>query len=132
MIFSLVYIISLVIQLDMGFMLQAFFVVLGSIIVKFLIFNPIVILIFIVLSFFSMIFINRFFPIYISPFFERTTLLLTNIFHNLTGRESIAAENALLFWGIVVIFLASFTGIIIFKKKSSFLLLGVYLSFFLS
>ncbi|HZK33647.1 MAG TPA: transglutaminase-like domain-containing protein [Tissierellaceae bacterium] len=131
MIFSLVYVIGLVINLDIDFILQIFLVALGAIIIKFLIFNPMFLYAFIGLSFISMILLNHFYPFFISPFFERTASLLSNIFHNLAGRENILAENALLFWGILIVLIASFTGIIIFKKKSSYLLLPVYLSSFL-
>ena len=60
MIFSLVYIFGLAIKLDMGIVLQTFIVAIVSIIVKFLIFNPIFIYAFIILSFFSIIIINHF------------------------------------------------------------------------
>lgn len=131
MTFSLVYIFGLAIRLDMGFFLQTFIVAITSILVKFLIFNPIFIYAFMILGFFSIILINYFFPVFISPFFIRVTSLLSNIFHNLAGRENIASENIILFWAILIVLVSAFTGIVIFKKKSIYSLLPLYLGFFL-
>lgn len=131
MIFSLVYIFGLIINLDLGLTLQTFIVILGSMIIKFLVFNPVFIYAFIILSLFAIILLNRFFPAFISPFFERTTLLISNIVHHLAGAESIAEENTLLFWALLLVLLSFFTAIIIFKKKKNSLLLAIYLSFFL-
>lgn len=131
MVFSLVYIFGLAIKLNMDFLLQVFSVFLVSVTMKFLILNPIFILAFIIISFFSMILIYRFSPLFISNIFDMTILFLTNIFHNLKGGEIIASENILVFWGILIILLSLYTGIIIFKKKSIYLLLPVYIGFFL-
>lgn len=131
MIFSLIYIFGLVIKLDLSFILQVFIVFSGSVIVKFLILNPMFIYIVIIFSFFFILTINHFFPLFISPFFQKTISLLSNIFHNLRGHESIASENILFFWIILIVFLAFYTGFIIFKNKNIYLLIPVYITLFL-
>ncbi len=131
MVFSLAYIFAIAIGLDIGFILQAFIVFLFSMIIKFLIFNPIFVYVFLIIIFISTIVISYFFPFFIAPFIESTTMFITNVFHNLRGRENIASENILIFWGVLVIFISLCTGIIIFKKKSIYLLLPIYTSFFL-
>lgn len=131
MIFTLVYIFGLAIGLDLALPLQFTIVAILSFFVKFLIFNPILIYIIVILSLLSILLTNHFYPEFILPFLEKTTSLLSNIFHNLAGRENIAGENLLAFWIILLVLTSLATTLIIFKKKSDFILLPIYLSFFI-
>ncbi len=130
-VFSLAYLIGLVIDLKLNFFLQILVIFLGSMMVKFFLFNPLVLNVFLILSFISALLVNK----YITPFFftfiERTYFLFDNIINNLRGIENISENNILLFWVILIILLSLYTSFVIFKGKSIYLLLPFYFSFFL-
>lgn len=130
-VFSLVYILGLGIGLKLNVILQILVVLLGSLLVKFFLLNPLILYALLAIGFLSAILVHRF----ITPIFftlaERAFYLFENIINNLQGKENIASDNILLFWGILIIIVSLFTAFILFKDKSFYLLLPVYMGSFL-
>lgn len=132
-VFSLLYIIglSIGIRLKLTLFMQISISIIGSLIVKFFLLNPLVLYILLVLGFIVLVIIHKYyFPILLLVA-ERTYLLFNNIFNNLKGDEYIKAENLLLFWGLLLVLISFYTAIIIFKNKSIFYLIPVYIPTFL-
>lgn len=130
-VFSLIYILGLVIGLKLNIILQILVVSLVSLAVKFFLLNPLILYALLATGFLGAILVHRF----ITPIFftlgERVFYLFENILNNLQGEENIASDNVLLFWGILVILVSFFTAFILFKGKSIYLLLPVYIGSFL-
>lgn len=131
-VFILVYLFGLIIYLDLNISLQIFMVFVGSMIVKFIIFNPLVLYILLAIGFLVSIIVNLYITPFILTFSERIFFLFENILNNLQGKENIAENNILIFWGMLIILVSFFTAFILFKGKSIYILLPIYLGIFLS
>lgn len=131
-VFILVYLFGLIIYLDLNVSLQIIMVFVGSIIVKFILFNPLVLYILLATGFLVSIIVNRYITPFIFTFSEKIYFLFENILNNLQGKENITENNILVFWSMLIILVSFFTAFVIFKGKSIYLLLPIYLGFFLS
>ena len=131
-VFILVYLFGLIIYLDLNISLQIFMVFVGSMMVKFIIFNPLILYILLAIGFLVSIIVNRYITPFTLTFSDRIFILFQNILNNLQGKENIAENNILLFWGMLIILVSFFTAFILFKGKNIYLLLPIYLGFFLS
>lgn len=131
LVFTLVYLFGLAINLEIEMFTKIFIVVIGSAIVKFFLFNPLILYILLLISLIALILVHR----YITPILfvlgDRVYYLFDNIIDNLKGKENISTDNILLFWIILVVLVSFFTAIALFKRKKVLLLLTVYISFFL-
>lgn len=130
-VFSLVYLFSLVIGLQKGFSSKVLIIIIESLIVKFLLFNPFLLYIILAIGFIVALLVNHYITPFIPPFVERVILLFDNIISNLKGEERIATENTLIFWLILIVLVSLFTALIVFKGKRIYILLPIYLGFFL-
>lgn len=65
------------------------------------------------------------------PLYERLYNLFQNIINNLMGKENITTDNLLLFWSLLIILVSIFNAYILFKNKSIYSLLPVYIGAFL-
>ncbi|MSU00700.1 transglutaminase-like domain-containing protein [Tissierella pigra] len=130
-VFSLVYLFGLGIGLKINIMLQVLIVFLGSMMVKFFLLNPLILYGIIAISSIITILIHRFAAPILFTIVERVLYLSKNIIANFRGKENIASDNILLFWGILIILVSLFTAFILFRGKTIYLLLPIYISTFL-
>lgn len=130
-VFSLLHLFGLGIGLKLNIFMQILMVFLGSMVIKFFLFNPLILYVLLATSFLGGILVNHYITPFLFNFIERAYLLLQNIINNLQGKENIAAENILIFWGILIVLVSFYTSFILFKGKSIYLLLPVYFGFFL-
>ncbi|MFA5524666.1 MAG: transglutaminase domain-containing protein [Tissierellales bacterium] len=130
-IFSLMYLLGLVIGLELNIFIQVIIIFIGSILVKFFLLNPLILYALLAVSILGAVLVHRF----ISPFLftvgDRIFFLFDNIIGNLQGKENIASDNMLLFWGILLILISIFTAFILFKMKKIYLLLPLYIGSFI-
>lgn len=130
-IFSALYILGLSIKLNVNPFIQIIFVLIAGGIVKFLLLNPLLLYIIIACTFIGSIAINHYITPIFFVFIERVSFLFSNIMNNIRGIENIANENIFPFWIILLIILSIFTAFIIFKNKSMYFLIPVYIPIFL-
>lgn len=130
-VFLLVYLFGIALKLEAIFPIQIFAVFIISMTVKIFLLNPLILYTLIAVSFLGAVLVNNYITPFIFDFLERTYHLFANILNNLRGIESIAEDNILLFWGILIILVSLFTSIVLFKGKNIKILLPVYLGFFL-
>lgn len=131
MVFTLVYLFGLAIGIGLNIPLQILIILAISIIVKFLLLNPLFLYILLLLIFISSLFISYFFTPYMQLLLDKAYILLVNIINHLKGQENIAPENLMVFWGILIVLVALFTSFIMFKNKKIFMLLPIYIGSFL-
>lgn len=131
MVFSLVYIIALGAGFKLKTSIQFPLIVLFSLIVKFFLFNPIVLFIILFLALVILIIVQRFYYPILLVIAERTYSLFSNIWDNILGKENISSENIVLFWLFIIILISLFTAITIFKFKKIYILLPIYVLPFL-
>lgn len=130
MVFTLVYLFGLAIGIGLNIPLQILIILAISIIVKFLLLNPLFLYILLLLIFISSLFISYFFTPYMQLLLDKAYILLVNIINHLKGPENIAPENLMVFWGILIVLVALFTSFIMFKNKKIFMLLPIYIGSF--
>lgn len=130
-VFSLVYILALGAGLKLNIMVQILGVFLGSMIVKFFLFNPLILYILLILAILIVVLVDYYITPILPSIMEKTIYLFENIANNLQGKENIASDNLIYFWIILMVFVSLFTSFILFKRKSIYLLLPVYLSSFI-
>ena len=131
LVFTLVYLFGLAINLEMNIFMQIFIVIIGSTVVKFFIFNPLILYILLFVSFIALVLVHRFIIPILFLMNDKVYFLFDNIIDNLKGKENIAPDNILLFWGILIVLVSFFTAIALFKRKNIHILLPVYIGFFL-
>lgn len=131
LVFTLVYILALGIGLKLNIIMQILGVFLGSIVVKFFLFNPLVLYILLIFAFLVLVSVNHFITPVLFSLGERIIYLFANIFNNLQGKENISSDNLILFWGIIIVLVSLFTAFILFKDKSIYFLLPVYIGSFI-
>ncbi len=131
LVFCLVYMLGLGIGMELNIFLQMLGVFIGSMVVKFFLLNPVILVAILAMSILGSVLVHRF----ISPILviagERIFLLFDNIVGNLQGKENIASDNMLIFWGILVVLVSLFTAFILFKRNKIFQLLPLYLGSFI-
>ena len=98
MVFSLVYMVSIGVGLKLNKIIQFPIIVFSSLLVKFFLFNPIVLYIILFLGLLILLLIHRFYHPIIFIISERLYFLFTNILDNVLGKENISSENIILFW----------------------------------
>lgn len=130
-VFCLVYLFGLGMGLKLNIMLQVLIVLLGSIMVKFFLLNPLILYGLLAISSLITILIHRFVSPILFTIIERILSLFKNIIAHLQGKESIASDNMLLFWAILIILVSLFTAFILFRSKNIYLLLPIYIVSFL-
>lgn len=130
LVFSLAYILGLGIRLKLNIGIQAIIVIIGSTLVKFFLFHPLVLYILIVVGFLGTALVHRYITPVFSIIIEKTYSLFDNIINNIQGKEIIEASNILPYWIILVILVSSFTAFILFKNKKINWLLPLYISSF--
>lgn len=130
-VFSLTFLFGLVIKLEINILDQIIIISMVSMLVKLFIFHPLILYGLIAIIFVLALTINRYYLPIIPPFIERTYSLLSNIIENLKGNERIATENILIFWIMLILVVALYTAIVLFKNKSIYLLPPIYLGIFL-
>ncbi|CAK7057017.1 transglutaminase domain-containing protein [Tissierella sp.] len=130
-VFCLVYLFGLGMGLKLNIMLQILIVLLGSMIVKFFLLNPLILYGLLAISSLITILIHRFVSPILFNIIERILSLFSNIIAHLQGKESIALDNMLLFWAMLIILVSLFTAFILFRNKNIYLLLPIYIVFFL-
>ena len=126
MVFSLVYMVSIGVGLKLNKIIQFPIIVFSSLLVKFFLFNPIVVYIILFLGLLILLLIHRFYHPIIFIIGERLYFLFTNILDNVLGKENISSENIILFWIFIIVLISLFTAIVIFKLKRIYILLPVY------
>lgn len=130
-VFSLAYLFGMPIGIKLNIFSQLLMVTLISTLVSFFILNPLSIYFLIFLTFISTIIVSRFFPSCMKVFIEKTTHLFSNIYYHIRDLKVIAPENRLPFWGILIILLSIYTGMIILKNRKTTFLLPLYIGGFL-
>lgn len=130
-VFILVYLFGLGINLDLSFFLQLTLVTIVSMVIKIFLLNPLFLYILLAIAFLGGILVNHYITPFFMPLFERLYFLLENIFYNFKGQGNIADENILLFWMLLIIFVSLFNAFILFKNKSIYIFLPVYIAAFL-
>lgn len=130
-VFTLVYLFGLVIGIKLDFLIQILIVSFGSMMVKFFLFNPLILYVILALSFLGALLVDKYIESFLFTFIERLYFLFDNIINNLQGKENIAENNILLFWLILIVLISLYTSLILFKGKSIYLLLPLYFGFFL-
>ena len=131
MVFSLVYVIGIVIQLDISFPRQLLYALIISMSVKFIINNTIIVYLSILTIFLGGLLVNTYIsPIY--PYFERLASLLVNIYDHLFSNVIIRDENILPFWVLITGIYSLLTSLFLFRPKEKlFSLLVIYLPLFI-
>lgn len=127
MVFSLVYVVGIVIYLDLSFIKQIILALILTMSVKFVIKNTILLYLSLIVVFIGGLIINSYItPLY--PYFERIIVLFNNIYVHIFMNEVIQSENILPFWILMTVIYAIFTSVIIFRPKQEvFSLLVIYL-----
>ena len=125
------YLFGLGIHLELSLSLQFLFVLLGSMIIKIVLFYPIILYILLIIGLLGGFLVHHYITPFLIPFLERIYFFSENIVNHLLGKENIFDENLLLFWGILILLISLFNGIILFKDKNIYLLLPVYIGTFL-
>lgn len=131
MIFSLVYLFGIAMDLKLNIPLQGLIVLLTSIMVKFLLLNPIFLYILFIMLFVISLLINHYLPRTMTLVLDRIYSLFENIVSYLAGIRNLAPNNILPFWTLLIILVSLYTAFIIFKNKKLYLLLPVYMGAFL-
>ncbi|WIV13742.1 transglutaminase domain-containing protein [Proteiniborus sp. MB09-C3] len=131
LVFSLVYMLGLGMDLRLNIIMQILIVFIGSMVVKFFLLNPIVLFTLLTACVLGIILVHRFITPIAFLMADKAIYLFNNIINNLQGKENIASDNLLLLWGILIVFLSFFTAFILFKSKSIYWLLPVYIGLFL-
>ncbi len=131
LVFILVYQFGLGINLDLNFSLQLIGVLIGSSLVKFFLFNPLILYLLIAISILLGLLVNHYITPFIMPLFRIIYSLMQNIVYNLMGQENIAEENLLLYWGILIVLVSLVNAIILFRNKNIYLFLPLYIGVFL-
>lgn len=131
LVFTLMYTLGLGIGLKLNIVLQILIVFIGSMVVKFFVLNPLILCALLVASILGVILVHRFITPMVFLLADKAIYLYDNIISNLQGKENIASNNSLLLWVILIVFVSFFTAFILFKNKSIYLLLPVYISSFL-
>ncbi len=127
----MVYMIAEGVGLSLSLKIQLPTIIASSLIIKFLLFNPIILYIILLISFIVLLIIHRFFYPILFVIGERTYALFANILENITGQDNITADNIILFWIFTILLVSFFTALIIFKFKKLYLLLPIYIIPFL-
>lgn len=130
-VFSLVYLLALGIDLPLANSFQLLIVVLISTLVKFFLFNPLILYGIILLAIIVAAILQYYHLPLLTMVTERSYFLFDNIYRNLRGQENITQDNVVLFWALLVILLSLFTAYILFKDKNIFILLPPYIFPFL-
>ena len=131
LVFILVYQFGLGIGLKLSLSQQLFFVFIISMIVKFFLLNPLILYILSIIGLIGGLIINYYINPFIMPLYERLYNLFQNIINNFMGKENITTDNLLLFWSLLIILVSIFNAYILFKNKSIYSLLPVYIGAFL-
>lgn len=131
MVFSLLYIVGIVIRLDLSFLRQLLLAFIVTMSVRLIIKNTVVLYLSLIIFFIGGLTINSYVtPIY--PHIEKFTVLFTNIYDHIFLNEIIEAENILPFWTLMIIIYSIFTSAVIFRpKQESFALLIIYLPLYI-
>ncbi|NLY46673.1 MAG: hypothetical protein GX053_11925 [Tissierella sp.] len=130
-VFIIMHLFGLGINLDLSFSLQLALVAIGSIMVKIFLFNPLILYILLAMSFLGGILVYHYVTPFFIPLVEKIYYLFENIIYNFQGKENIADENILLYWILLIVFVSLFNAFVIFKNRSIYLLLPVYVGAFL-
>lgn len=131
MVFTLAYLYGMVIGIELNILAQLVLVSAISTLVSLFILNPLLIYILLIIAFVAIIILGRFFPSYMVAFIERAFHLFNNIFYHIRDIEIVAVENRLPFWGILIVLLSTYSGMIIFKNRRITSLLPIYMGWFL-
>lgn len=131
MVFTMVYLFGLGMGLELNIFLQLVMVFILSSIVKYFLLNPLILYILLAIGFLSAILIHSFITPILFTIVEKLFYLFENIINNLQGKENIASDNMILFWAILLVILSLLTSFVLFKKKSIYLLLPLYICPFL-
>ncbi len=131
MVFTLVYMIATGTGLRLEAKIQFPFILASSLIIKFLLYNPIVLYIVLLISLVTILIVHRFFHPIIFIISERAYSLFINIFENILGKENISPDNIILFWILTIILVSLFTAVVIFKLNKIYILLPIYILPFL-
>lgn len=131
MVFSLVYLVGIVLYLDLSFIRQILLAFVITMAVKFVIKNTIVLYLSLIIIFIGGLVTNSYItPIY--PYFERFIILFNNIYEHIFMGEVIQSENILPFWTLMTVIYSIFTSMVIFRpKQEAFSLLIIYLPLFI-
>lgn len=131
MVFTLLYIMGIVIGIDINISTQLLFVLIGGMLVKFFLFNPLFLYAIIAITSIIAVLVHRYYSPILFVFTDRVIALLENIYLNMKGKEIISSGNSLIFWAILLFLISLFTAIVLFKKRSIFWLLPFYIGIFL-
>lgn len=130
-VFTVVYVIGNVIQLDINVMYRILIVIASISLVKFLINHPIILPATLIVTLIISALVNRYVKEFLPSALNRIIYLFTNIIENLKGNQEIFQENILWFWIIVVFIFSVFTCYFIFKNNKPWILLFIYLPVFI-
>ena len=131
LVFILVYQFGLGIGLKLNLYLQLILVLFISMLVKFFLLNPFILYILSIIGLIGGLIINHYLNPFIMPLYESLYSLFQNIINNFMGKENINTDNLLLYWSLLIILVSLYNAYILFKNKSIYLLLPVYIAAFL-
>lgn len=131
MVFSLVHLFGQGMGLDLNIFIGILYSGIIALVVKFFLFNSLILYILLSIGFLGILLIHRFLWPIAPLILNRLYFLFDNIYNNLLGRENIHTNNLLAFWSFLTILVAIFTAYILFKRKSIYILLPVYIIPFL-
>lgn len=131
MVFSLVYVVGIVIRLELSFIRQVVLAIAITMGVGFVIKNTIVLYLSLIIIFFGGLLVNSYVtPIY--PYFDRLILLFHNIYEHIFMGELVVSENILPFWILMTTIYSIFTSVVIFRpREETFSLLIIYLPLYI-
>jgi transglutaminase-like putative cysteine protease len=129
-VFTLAYIVGLGMGLELNISMQILLVLIESVVVKFFLLNPLILYGILAITFISAILTNHYITPFLPDFLERTYFLFKNIVNNLQGKEDIASDNIFLFWIILIALVSFFTSFVLFKSKSIYSLIPIYIGSF--
>lgn len=131
LVFTLVYMLGLVIDLELNILLQIIIVLVGSLIIKFFILNPLFLYALLAISILGSVLVHRFITPFLTIVGNKLFYLIDNVIGNLQGKENIASDNILLLWCVLIVLISSYTAFILYRNKNIHALLPIYLGLFI-
>ncbi|NMA87307.1 MAG: hypothetical protein GX968_08290 [Tissierellia bacterium] len=126
LVFSLLYMLGIAMDLELGFFRQLGLVIILAFGVKFFLFNPLFLYIIIFAASVVVIIVNHYFP-FIEKFLRILYDFFRNVLHYIMEKGNLIPENAPWFWGILVVLISLYTGYILFKNKKIPFLIPIYM-----
>ncbi len=131
MVFVLARMFAIGMSLKSGFWTQLGFVIVISLIFRFLVIKPLYLYGLIILSIITTFVMQRFQPEVYGSFIDSFFNLVNNVINNIAGVENISLDNRLPLWIILLAAISLFTGLVLFNNRSRILIPMLYMPIFL-